>query len=217
MAASATDGAVNPVAGADYSAAANAVETAKWQQKLQERSGAAAAPAAAAPVPAAQAVAAPSAALNVRPCSTGEFDRLVVDELQPTLLGIGGGSDIQLQQVRSFVVGQRNQGLAPHIRCARLVSKLVPLLGIEAMTLATAAVVSIGRSQLERMVLDNLLPKLSQEQRYQAQALIAGGAGGLSHALRYAGGCVPLDLVSKEICDVVDFILTARNATAANA
>ena len=133
------------------------------------------------------------------------------------LLGIGGGSDIQLQQVRSFVVGQRNQGLAPHIRCARLVSKLVPLLGIEAMTLATAAVVSIGRSQLERMVLDNLLPKLSQEQRYQAQALIAGGAGGLSHALRYAGGCVPLDMVSKEICDVVDFILTARNATAANA
>ena len=70
---------------------------------------------------------------------------------------------------------------------------------------------------VERMVLDNLLPKLSQEQRYQAQALIAGGAGGLSHALRYAGGCVPLDLVSKEICDVVDFILTARNATAANA
>ena len=209
------DEAVNPVAGADYSAAANAAETAKWQQKLQERSGAAAP--AAAPVPAAQAVAAPSAALNVRPCSTSEFDRLVVDELQPTLLGIGGGSDIQLQQVRSFVVGQRNQGLAPHIRCARLVSKLVPLLGIEAMTLATAAVVSIGRSQLERMVLDNLLPKLSQEQRYQVQALVAGGAGGLSQALRYAGGCVPLDLVSKEICDVVDFILTARNATAANA
>ena len=30
------DEAVNPVAGADYSAAANAAETAKWQQKLHE-------------------------------------------------------------------------------------------------------------------------------------------------------------------------------------
>ena len=142
------------------------------------------------------------------PCTTNDFDRLIVDQLQQVLLSLGGNS--QLEVVRAFVVAQRQQGMAPHLRVSRLVSKLVKLLGIDIVCQATTPVVGLQQSsQIERLMLGGLFAQLSPEQRQQLQAIAA--QRGLSHAVRHSAVWVGLEPMSKALCDVIDYVLTASS------
>jgi hypothetical protein len=141
-------------------------------------------------------------------CTTKDFDRLIVDQLQQTLLSLGGNQ--QLDVVRRFVVSQRQQEVAPHLRVSRLVTKLVKLLGIEVMCQATTQVVGAQVGQIERMTLGGMRDQLTAEQRQRLQEIAQRG-GGLGQAVQQAATCVGLQAISQGLCDVIDYTLTAQN------
>jgi hypothetical protein len=139
-------------------------------------------------------------------CTTNDFDRLIVDQLQPTLLSRGGTR--QLEVVRSFVVHQRQQQIAPHLRVSQLVSKLVKLLGVEVMCQATSQVLGAQVGHIERMVLGSIRDKLTQEQRERLQEV--AHRNGLPLAVHQAGNWIGLPTIGQVLCDVIDYLLTSQ-------
>eukprot|EP01043_Picozoa_sp_COSAG02_P060584 COSAG02_NODE_7946_length_2776_cov_1.643631_2_plen_620_part_00 len=157
---------------------------------------------------------APPAPMSVLPqqprvfpaCTTNDFDRLIVDQLQPALLSRGGTR--QLEVVRSFVVHQRQQQIAPHLRVSQLVSKLVKLLGVEVMCQATSQVLGAQVGHIERMVLGSIRDKLTQEQRDRLQEV--AHRNGLPLAVHQAGNWIGLPVIGQVLCDVIDYLLTSQ-------
>ena len=138
--------------------------------------------------------------------TSNDFDRLIVDQLQQTLLSRGGTP--QLELVRSFVVKQRQQQMAPHLRVSQLVSKLVNLLGIEVMCQATTQVLGAQTGHIERMVLGGLRDRLTPEQRQRLQ--MVAQRNGIPMAVHQAGNWIGLPVIGQVLCDVIDYLLTSQ-------
>lgn len=194
----------------DLSAASNEALTNKWQAKLQRRkSGNAAAggfgAGSMAPPP-------PQPASNAgtigradsfdfpapeipRSTSMGDLDSRLVDQL-----GVPLQAKRKLEEMQRFVASQQQAGTLKKERVVRLVTKLVELLGIEAVTSATNAVVCSG--EVENMLLRTLKDRLTPQQRGSLDKLMAGGDRPAMDHIKFLQQQVDQDVIVQALCEV---------------
>jgi hypothetical protein len=102
-----------------------------------------------------------------RTISLGDVDSRLVDQLGAHLQ-----AKLKLDEIQRFVTSQRQAGTSKQERTSKLISKLVELLGIEAVTSAANAVVSSGK--VEVMLLRTLKDHLTSQQRQSLDTVLAG-------------------------------------------
>jgi hypothetical protein len=197
-------------------AASNAALTNKWQARLQQRNksgagrapGFSSAPGAMAPPPAQPmgASAAPSMARAdsidfiapeiPRSTSMGDMDARLVDQL-----GVALQSQGKLQEMKNFVQSQQQAGVVKKERVTRLVTRLVGLLGIEAVAAATNAVVC--STDVENMLLRTLKDRLTPAQRQTLDQFMSGGRThtAMEH-IKFMEAQVEQEVIVSSLCEV---------------
>lgn len=180
-------------AGMNIDAESNAAQTRMWQARLQQRNrgtssgvapnGFAPAPGGMAPpllaphpVPSTSAVGTLMTRADSidfvspaipRSTSLGDMDSRLVEQLGIALQERG-----KLNEMKRFVQSQQEAGVTKKDRVKRLLTKLVGLLGLEAVVAATNAVV--GASNVETMLLKTLKDRLTRAQRSTLERAMPG-------------------------------------------
>lgn len=208
-------GAVATGTSVQIDAASNEAQTKIWQARLQRRkSGSGPTPtgfAAPAPVPplGMQPIGGPapvgthmSRADSIdfispaipRSTSLGDMDSRLVDQL-----GIALQEKGKLEQMKRFVMSQQQAGYSKKDRVTKLLTKLVALLGVEAVVAATNAVVY--SSDVETMLLRTLKDRLTPAQRKALQPYEKMAGTPMSH-IKLMQQHVHHKVVVQSLCEV---------------
>ena len=211
--------------GTQYDANSNAAETNAWRAKLQQRNatrlptvaGLDAAPTGFAPqagsmmappmlvplpargppmqMPRADSIDFVSPAIP-RSTSLGDMDARLVDQL-----GIALQEKGKLDQMKIFVQSQQQAGVIKKDRVTKLLTKLVALLGVEAVVAATNAVV--GSTDVESMLLKTLKDRLTPSQRISLDQFMSlhSSHGPMDH-IKFMQAQVNQDVVVQSLCEV---------------
>jgi hypothetical protein len=205
----------------------NAAHTKMWQARLQQRNatklssgtGLGAAPSGFAP-PAGSMMAppsgmlvplpAPSSSMQIpradsidfvspalpRSTSLGDMDSQLVDQL-----GIALQEQGKLDEIKRFVQSQQQAGVMKKDRVTKLLTKLVALLGVEAVVVATNAVV--GSTDVHGMLLKTLKDRLTPLQRSALeQSMSVHRTHSPMDHIKFMQTQVNQDVVVQSLCEV---------------